>query len=603
VRARPATALALLAPLGAVWAFAIWLTGGFTLSVFGTIIVSHHVWRPVVASLLAAGGFVWIEGFTATRDRVERLLGRLSAARLAGALACAILLTGLTFGTWTASGPDPYAYLSQAALWRTGHLEVPVPLAREAPWPHALAAFTPWGYGAAPQGVPVLVPMTAPGLPLLMAAAQRAGGFAAAFVITPVAAAVMVWLTFLIARQARSSSAGLIAAWLVVTSPALLFMVMWPMTDVPAAACSALMVWLLLQSSSRTAFLAGLAGSLGLLLRPTFATLLAGAIIWLAFEQVRLARRRDTSWRLVTFALGVVPGVVVTAGLNLLWHGSLFASGYGSMGNLLALSHLLPNALRYSRWLATTSPIAAAGIIALIWFAVRAKGESHRTFFLLAIVAIAAWLPYLLYDTFDDWWYLRFLLPAWPAMCVAAAAALDAARARGRPIAIAAVVVVVAAGVGGISIAGRRGVFALNERRYATVARLVATVTEPSAVVVTVQHSGTIRFYAGRQTLRWDVLDSASLDSAIAWLAAQHRHPYLLIEDWEEPQFESRFANGNRNGRLSWAPVAAWQSIRRDGWIFLFDPLTHGAAPWNPGPEFERAEAFCPRPAADPWPR
>jgi len=325
-------------------------------------------------------------------------------------------------------------------------------------------------------------------------------------------------------------------------------------------------------------------------------------MLWLAIDVLHPARRREALKRLVSVAAGLVPGVALTAIVNLMWHGSPFASGYGSVRVLLSLSRIGTNALRYSGWLVTTSPIAAAGGAALVWLVIRATGAARRVFLLLFVAAIAAWLPYLLYDTFDEWWYLRFLLPAWPPMCVAAAVALDAARARGRLAATAVVLVVAGAGLAGLWVSQRRGIFALNERRYATVARMVATATEPSAVILTVQHSGTVRFYGGRQTLRWDVLDPASLDAAVDWLAAQHRHPYLLIEDWEEPQFESRFAAGNRNGRLSSAPAAAWQSIRADGWIFLFDPLARDATPWTPGPDFERREAFCPQPSSDPWP-
>ena len=270
----------------------------------------------------------------------------------------------------------------------------------------------------------------------------------------------------------------------------------------------------------------------------------------------------------------------------------------------MALSHAGPNALRYLRWLIETSPLAIAGLVALLWFvAYSRRPASARALLLLAIVAVAAWLPYLFYAGFDEWWYLRFLLPAWPAMFVAVAAVVDTIRGRGLVGAIVVVLVVTGAGVAGLVVSQRRGVFTLNERRYATVARLVASVTDPSAVILTVQHSGTVRFYAGRQTLRWDALDPAWLDRTLSWLSAQGRHPYLLVEDWEEPHFEARFAAANQNGRLSFSPVVAWQSVRTAGWIFLFDPLGRGATMWTPGPEFEDAEPFCALPAPNPWPR
>jgi hypothetical protein len=50
------------------------------------------------------------------------------------------------------------------------------------------------------------------------------------------------------------------------------------------------------------------------------------------------------------------------------------------------------------------------------------------------------------------------------------------------------------------------------------------------------QNAGPTRYYGGRATLRFDLLDEAWLDRAVAWLASQDRHPYvLLLLDPERP--------------------------------------------------------------------
>ena len=46
-----------------------------------------------------------------------------------------------------------------------------------------------------------------------------------------------------------------------------------------------------------------------------------------------------------------------------------------------------------------------------------------------------------------------------------------------------------------------------SERKYVDVARFVADHTEPDAVILSRLHSGSLRFYADRQTLRFDILD------------------------------------------------------------------------------------------------
>src|SRR5262249_62280397 len=80
------------------------------------------------------------------------------------------------------------------------------------------------------------VPAYAPGLPMLMAAARRIAGQCAVYWIVPLAAGVLVFATYAIGRALGRPGVGLSAAWLVGTSPTLLFMAMAPMSDVPAAA-------------------------------------------------------------------------------------------------------------------------------------------------------------------------------------------------------------------------------------------------------------------------------------------------------------------------------------------------------------------------------
>ena len=56
------------------------------------------------------------------------------------------------------------------------------------------------------------------------------------------------------------------------------------------------------------------------------------------------------------------------------------------------------------------------------------------------------------------------------------------------------------------------------------------------------QHSGSIRHYSGRPTLRYDSLDPEWLDRAIAHLRSAGYEPYLLLEKFEVPIFRERFA-------------------------------------------------------------
>jgi hypothetical protein len=98
-----------------------------------------------------------------------------------------------------------------------------------------------------------------------------------------------------------------------------------------------------------------------------------------------------------------------------------------------------------------------------------------------------------------------------------------------------------------------------GERKYADVGRYLVEHTDPRAVILSFQHSGSIRLYADRLTLRWDQLDVAWLDRAVEYLSASGRHPYIVVDGDEAQLFRQLFGTLNRVGSLDWTPMAALQ--------------------------------------------
>ena len=111
-----------------------------------------------------------------------------------------------------------------------------------------------------------------------------------------------------------------------------------------------------------------------------------------------------------------------------------------------------------------------------------------------------------------------------------------------------------------------------GDHRYVSIAKMVEQATDPSAVIFTGQHSGPIRYYAGRTIVRFDLLDPAWLDRAVQWLNAQGRRPYLLLEEWEMTEFQDRFSPSNALGTIALAPVVDYRAPGVPGRIYLFDP-------------------------------
>ena len=100
-----------------------------------------------------------------------------------------------------------------------------------------------------------------------------------------------------------------------------------------------------------------------------------------------------------------------------------------------------------------------------------------------------------------------------------------------------------------------------GEQRYVQVARAVASGTPPNAMLLAMQHSGSLRYYTHRPTLRYDELAPGLLDKAIADLEAKGYRPYAVLEDFEVEVFRKRFP-GSRYGQLSQDPIVEGMPVR-----------------------------------------
>jgi hypothetical protein len=93
------------------------------------------------------------------------------------------------------------------------------------------------------------------------------------------------------------------------------------------------------------------------------------------------------------------------------------------------------------------------------------------------------------------------------------------------------------------------------EQRHVKAAHYVEQLTPPNSIILAVQHSGSLRYYANRITLRYDYLPPDGLDAAVRELNQKGYRAYIVMDDWEETEFRARFATANRVGRLDWRPL------------------------------------------------
>jgi hypothetical protein len=481
----------------------------------------------------------------------------------AAVLALLVTLVGLRWNTRVAAGADAYGYVSQVDLWLRGSLHLDQGFAASVPWPNARWSFAPLGYVPAPS-THEIVPQYPAGLPLLMAAARVAFGSCAMFWVVPLCGGALVLATYAIGCRIERPAVVLAAAWLVATSPAMLFMLVAPMSDVPAAAAWTIAIACALGGTVVSAAAAGAAAAIAILIRPNLLGLAAIIALWCAARG---------AVKMLAFTAVAAIGAIAVGAINARLYGSALRSGY-DLTDGFAIAYMWPNIQHYGAWLvAAETPLPLAGLAALAVpsTAVWRTDAARRAHWLFAAVAAAVWIFYLLYVPWDAWWYLRFLLPASPLMAIGAAAlaAMAARGGRRRQVAVAAALAVV--GMHGVVEAKRRAVFDVSrgEAKYVDVARVVDAVTDPDAVIISAQHSGSLRYYAGRLTVRWDTGDPAWLDRTAEWLAAHGHHPYVVVEPQEIAELRARFARRSMLARLDWTPMVMFPV----GGVQLFDAV------------------------------
>jgi hypothetical protein len=577
------------------WAALLAATGGFDVALGWLVISAHDPYRPLLPASVAAtiyilaGGAVavprWVFDVSRTFARSRRAASRLFGPRaLACVLAAATTAVGWVWGTKAVGGADSYGYLSQSELWATGTLKIRQPIAAEVPWPSAGWTFAPVG-SYRPMNMYrrvegedrwSIVPLYPPGLPLMLAAVGAIGGHQAKFLVVPLLAGLLVLVTYTLGERLVSPAAGLIAAWLMATNPTFLFMMMPVMSDLPVSTVLVCAFYFAIGAGPWRSLAAGALASLTVLIRPNLAPV--AAIMALAFA-VRFFGGRGRSQAVrdaACYVLGGLPAAVFLALFNTELYGSPTMTGYGPLGTRFSLDYVGTNIRQYVVWLVQTeTPVALFGMGAALipsrrlWTAPGAR----QAVVVSAAIVFTIWATYLVYEPFDAWWFLRFLLPTFPFIALGVGALAVAVRRRGTALAgaVAALVVMVCS-VFQISAAIDGSAFTLwqHDRRNVAGGRMVRAFTDRDSLIIGGEHTGSVRYYGGRMTAMFLFIPNEWVDRSIAWLDRHGIHPYLYVEEWELPDVRKQFEGQRAAAVLDRPPLAVF---RDPGVLYLFDLL------------------------------
>ena len=445
---------------------------------------------------------------------------------------------------------DSSGYLNSARLLAHGQTAV----AQRIPDgidPATLDSYTFIPLGFRPASAVAMAPTYPIGLPLALAALGPLMTWALAphflMVASALAAAVLMFPLGRAAGLPRSWS--VFGSLLFAASPLTTFMSLQLMSDVPATAAASAAILCAWRSRTHRAWgpVAGVVFSAAVLIRPNNLILLAPLALCLGLD----------SRRWLGFILGGLPGAAGQIAYNHAAYGHAFASGYGGdLASKFTLGIVPVTLAHYARWLPVLLTPVGLAAIALPWIGRRQPFAWVLTTWIA--VTFAFYTPY--FHTHETWWYLRFLLPAFPAAIVGglwgahrlwtrlAHPCLHAPLAS-RSVALAATLVLLVH-----SLFWHRRLDATlighGESVYPEACQWAKIHLPPDGLILTQQTSGALFYYTRFAISRWDTLRAETIPR----LAAQRPLYAVLFPHETEPALKIQTAG-------SWAQIGVVRHV------------------------------------------
>ncbi len=469
---------------------------------------------------------------------------------LGGLLALYALLLLACLGA-NAGGSDSSGYLNQAKLLTAGQATVaPRGLPGLPSSPELDFLYSPLGLKPTADHRQ-LVPTYPLGLPLLLVLARPLFGWAqvanaVAFLHLLAGLALFyAWLRTL----AFSRGWALTGAALLALSPLYLRIGTQNMSDVPALVwCLAAMLaaWRA-DRGAGWSLASGFALGVAVLIRPSNLMLLAP-----------LAFALGPAWRRWLFlVLGGAPLALLQLLHSHAAFGSWLTTGYGAVGGMFSFANVWPSLLQYLRW-----SIVLFSPVALLALGLPRLGRVDRRLGFVLTTWIAGFFGFYLFypHTAEAWWFLRFVLPAAPALITAGlwqARAWSWLQTRS-PLRYALLALVFAFVV--------FWDFRLNafssghtESHYPETAAWTKKHLPADAAIFCMQYSGCLFYYTDFTLLRWDAFPLESLGSLQTALRTSGRPVYaVLFHSENQPALARLGGRWTKIGQVRYATI--WQA-------------------------------------------
>ncbi len=432
-----------------------------------------------------------------------------------------------------AGGSDSSGYLNAAHLLLEGRLSSVKPaLPGHTPSDFAIGAHQPLGF-LTRAGTDEMAPSYPVGLPLHLAVFSWIAGLDWATIpLNMCAALASGGLFYLLARRLDlPASLALGGAAALLLCPMFLFAALQPMSDLLALMWSLAALYAALRAREgwRWGVLCGLAVAWAVLVRPTNLLVVVPVAVALGLN-----------WRAYLWVgLGGLPGAILLGAYDRMIYGSVLATGYGDVWSAFSREYAAHNIVFFAWWIpGLLTPVVLLALLAPFRAGVRRR----------EIAALATWAVMLIgfyafyYHSGETWWYLRFILPAFPALLLIALAVLhsfpagDSTRKIGGSCLLAAVL------IWEVVLTNRFALLEIKsgEATYYDASIWSRTHLPANAAVICMQVSGALYYYTDFLLLRWDQIDPSKVPPLIAALREGHRPVYAILYEFEEADARAR---------------------------------------------------------------
>lgn len=430
-----------------------------------------------------------------------------------------------------AGGSDSSGYLNNARILSTGKFFTsPRTLTMQSAADFGAFAHVPLGFSLRPDGF--MVPTYPTGYPLQLIAASVFGPGQAPVVLNILTALGSGVLLYLYTRKLGVhpclATGGAALLWV---CPLFLFSTFQPMSDLSTVFWSLAVLYAVLLAHDREkyALLGGIALGMAVLVRPTNVLLAVPVLVGFGF-QPRLWLRT---------VIGGLPFAAFFGYYNWLVYGAPWTIGYTGVSNVLGSTFVPHNLAHFAHWIpALLSPLVILCVAAP--FTAPGRQAGVRVLIAWAVALIGFYVFY--FHSGEHWWYLRFILPAFPVFIVGTLLVLDTIwragnswpRLTGLGLAVLLIFGLVweQRQIKTLDVLYLKG----NERTYYDAATWARENLPANSVIFCMQVSGAFFYYTDFVLFRWEQIDDNKYPAALAAISREQRPIYAVLYPFEIPE-------------------------------------------------------------------